>query len=76
VLAFPNGAAPEIVEHGKSGFLVKDEEEMAAMVEEAGKLDPLECRRSAERFLPDRVAARYEAVYATAVRAATVASAH
>jgi glycosyltransferase involved in cell wall biosynthesis len=67
VLAFPNGAAPEIVEHGKSGFLVKDEEEMAAMVDEAGRLDPFECRRSAERFLPDRVAARYEAVYSAAV---------
>jgi glycosyltransferase involved in cell wall biosynthesis len=67
VLAFPNGAAPEIVEHGTSGFLVKDEDEMAAMVDKAGQLDPMDCRRSAERFLPDRVAARYEAVYAAAV---------
>jgi glycosyltransferase involved in cell wall biosynthesis len=65
VLAFKHGAAHEIVEHGRNGFLVNDEEEMAALVDEAGHLDPLECRRSAERFLPDRVAARYEAVYAT-----------
>jgi glycosyltransferase involved in cell wall biosynthesis len=64
VLAFAQGAATEIVEHGVNGFLVKDEHEMAAMVQEAGKLDPAACRGSAERFSPDRVAAGYEAVYA------------
>jgi glycosyltransferase involved in cell wall biosynthesis len=63
VLAFAHGAAPEIVEHGKTGFLVEDEHEMAAYVEEAGKLDPLDCRGGAERFSPDRVAARYEGAY-------------
>jgi glycosyltransferase involved in cell wall biosynthesis len=66
VLAFPEGAAPEIVEHGVSGFLVDDEDEMAAMVPEAGKLDPLQVRRSAERFAPDRIAGGYEQVYRTA----------
>jgi glycosyltransferase involved in cell wall biosynthesis len=70
VLAFAQGAAPEIVEHGKSGFLVDDEHEMAAMVEKVRELDPADCRRSAERFSPDRVAARYEAAYARAVAAA------
>jgi glycosyltransferase involved in cell wall biosynthesis len=63
VLAFPEGAAPEIVEHGISGFLVDDEDEMAAMVSEAGRLDPLQVRRSAERFAPDRIASGYEQVY-------------
>jgi glycosyltransferase involved in cell wall biosynthesis len=63
VLAFPNGAAVEIVEHGKNGFLVADEDEMAATVDPAGQIDPEECRRSAMRFSPDRVAAGYEAVY-------------
>jgi glycosyltransferase involved in cell wall biosynthesis len=69
VLAFDQGAAPEIVEHGRNGFLVQDEEDMAAHVEDAGKLDPMECRRSAERFSPDRVASRYEAMYETAIAA-------
>jgi glycosyltransferase involved in cell wall biosynthesis len=69
VLAFPEGAAPEVVEHGISGFLVEDEDEMAAMVDEAGRLDPLQIRRSAERFAPDRIAAGYEQVYrSTAAR--------
>jgi glycosyltransferase involved in cell wall biosynthesis len=63
VLAFDQGAAPEIVEHGRNGFLVEDEEQMAARVDDAGKLDPMECRRSAERFAPDLVASRYEAMY-------------
>jgi glycosyltransferase involved in cell wall biosynthesis len=67
VLAFPNGAAPEIVEHGRSGFLVRDEEEMAAMVPRAGELKPQDCRESAERFSPHAVAAGYEAVYRDAI---------
>ena len=63
VLAFSHGAAPEIIEHGVNGFLVHDEDEMAAMVDKAGELDPARCRASAERFSPNRVAAGYESVY-------------
>jgi glycosyltransferase involved in cell wall biosynthesis len=63
VVAFRQGAAPEIVEHGKCGFLVEDEDEMAAMVDRCGELKPEDCRASAERFSPDRVAAGYEAIY-------------
>jgi glycosyltransferase involved in cell wall biosynthesis len=75
VLAFAQGAAPEIVEHGKSGFLVEDEDEMAAMVDRAGHLDPMDCRRSAERFSPDRAAAGYESVYHAAIHAGVEARA-
>jgi glycosyltransferase involved in cell wall biosynthesis len=67
VLAFNQGAAPEIVEEGHNGFLVQDEEEMAARIELAGRLDPMQCRRSAERFAPDRVASRYEEMYEKAI---------
>jgi glycosyltransferase involved in cell wall biosynthesis len=64
VIAFANGAVPEIVDHGETGFLVDDEEEMAAAVEAAGELDPARCRQHvAERWSPDRVAAGYETVY-------------
>jgi glycosyltransferase involved in cell wall biosynthesis len=64
VIAFSNGAAPEIVDHGETGFLVDDENEMAAAVEAAGELDPARCRqRVAERWSPGRVAAAYETVY-------------
>jgi glycosyltransferase involved in cell wall biosynthesis len=70
VLAFANGAAPEIIEDGKTGFLVNDEDEMVAAVEKAGTLDPVECRRGAERFSPARVAVRYEATYLEVARTA------
>jgi glycosyltransferase involved in cell wall biosynthesis len=74
VLAFPEGAAPEVVEHGVSGFLVEDEDEMAAMVPEAGRMDPLQVRRSAERFGPDRIAADYEQAYRRALVGAAAVS--
>jgi glycosyltransferase involved in cell wall biosynthesis len=71
VLAFAHGAAPEIVENGVNGFLVNDEEEMAAMVERAAEIDPAECRRTAaERFSPDIVGVGYETVYREAVESA------
>jgi glycosyltransferase involved in cell wall biosynthesis len=72
VLAFPEGAAPEVVDDGVSGFLVADEDEMAARVPDAGRLEPLQVRRSAERFAPDRIAAGYEQAY----RAAALRRAH
>jgi glycosyltransferase involved in cell wall biosynthesis len=75
VLAFRQGAAPEIVEHGVSGFLVDDEEEMAAMVPKAGELDPLRVRQSAQRFSPDRVAAGYESVFESVLQRAGAARA-
>jgi glycosyltransferase involved in cell wall biosynthesis len=69
VLAFANGAAPEIIQHGVNGFLVHDEDEMAAVVEQAAEISPEECRRTAaERFAPDQVASAYERVYRRAAR--------
>ena len=66
VLAFPEGAAPEVVQDGVCGFLCDDEEAMAAAVERVGELDPAACRQCAERFDPDRVAAAYEQAYVQA----------
>jgi glycosyltransferase involved in cell wall biosynthesis len=64
VIAFARGAAPEVVEAGRSGLLVGDEEAMASAIEDAVQLAPAECRASAaERFSPAAVAARYEEAY-------------
>lgn len=64
VIAFANGAVPEIVEPGRSGLIVGDEDAMAEAVGQLGELDPDACRASArERFCPARIAERYEAVY-------------
>jgi glycosyltransferase involved in cell wall biosynthesis len=70
-IAFAEGAAPEVVEPGRSGLLVADEEQMAEAVAVAASLDPAACRDSArERFGPDRVAAQYEALYRSVAGAA------
>jgi glycosyltransferase involved in cell wall biosynthesis len=71
VIAFPEGAAPEIVEDGRCGFLVEDTEDMAAAIGRLGSIEPSRCREAVRRFDADSVAARYEDVYrAAAERAA------
>jgi glycosyltransferase involved in cell wall biosynthesis len=69
VIAFPEGSAPEILEHGRTGFLVDDEDAMAAAVRDAGAIDPRRCRAAARRFSPPVTAARYEDVYRNATAA-------
>jgi glycosyltransferase involved in cell wall biosynthesis len=68
VIAFPEGSAPEIVEDGESGFLVDDEEEMAAATKRLSSIDPWRCRESAQRFDFERVADEYEEVFRRAAR--------
>jgi glycosyltransferase involved in cell wall biosynthesis len=64
VIAFAAGALPEVVEHGRTGFIVADEREMADAIREVHRIDPEDCRAAArERFSIDRTAARYLAVY-------------
>ncbi len=56
VLAFAEGAAPEIVEHGRTGFLCADEDDMAGRLAEVGRLARHACRQSAlERFSTERM---------------------
>ena len=50
VVATPRGAAPEIVEHGKTGFLGGTVDELVAGVSAVDDLDRSDCRRSVERF--------------------------
>lgn len=68
VIAFPEGAAPELVVHGETGLLVGDEAEMAAAIHRVGKLDPDRCREHVrERFDVSAVAAGYERAYRAAM---------
>jgi glycosyltransferase involved in cell wall biosynthesis len=67
VIAFPEGSAPEIVEHGVTGFVVEDEHAMARAVARLGEIDPEACRESCERrFGVPAVVRGYEDVYRTA----------
>jgi len=64
VIAFPAGALPEIVEHGKTGFLVANAGEMAEAIAAVGNIDPEACRAAARaRFSAERMARRYFALY-------------
>lgn len=64
VIAWPCGAAPEVVDPGVTGFLVESVEEAAAAVEAAAALDRAGVRAGFERrFRIERVAADYLAVY-------------
>jgi CelD/BcsL family acetyltransferase involved in cellulose biosynthesis len=48
VIAFRAGALPELVEHGRTGFLVDTEEALAAALPRATEIDPRACRAAAE----------------------------
>lgn len=67
VIAFANGAAPEIVEDGTSGYLVADEADMAIKIGLLDKIDPAACRERATRFDIQHVAREYETAYYTTI---------
>jgi glycosyltransferase involved in cell wall biosynthesis len=71
VIAFPEGAAPEVVRDGTTGFLVDDEDGMARAVDRLDELDPADCRAwASERFsVVAAVTAHEEAYRAAALRA-------
>jgi glycosyltransferase involved in cell wall biosynthesis len=58
VLAFPNGAAPEIVRHGRTGFLCHSATEMEAALDEVGGLDRDACRRDVEEHFSSELMVR------------------
>jgi glycosyltransferase involved in cell wall biosynthesis len=64
VVARATGALPEIVDEGRTGFLVHGVGEMADAMREAARLSREECRRVAEaRFSAAEMARRYVDVY-------------
>ncbi|MGH8443556.1 MAG: glycosyltransferase, partial [Nevskiaceae bacterium] len=64
VIATARGALPEIVEHGRHGFLVAGTEDGARAIGKLGAIDRGECRRRAEtKFSLEAVGAQYLEVY-------------
>src|SRR5829696_4422538 len=67
VIAFPEGSVPEIVEDGRTGFVVEDEDAMARAIPRLAEIDPEACRRVCEeRFSVERVVDGYQEVYRVA----------
>ena len=50
VISFANGAAPEVIVDGKTGFLVNTLDEMCAAVERAKEIRPQDCRAHVEAY--------------------------
>jgi glycosyltransferase involved in cell wall biosynthesis len=64
VIARPCGSVPEIVEHGKTGFIAKSVDELVAAVGRVDQLSRSDCRAEFEaRFTVARMADRYEELY-------------
>ncbi|WP_084960956.1 glycosyltransferase [Thermoactinospora rubra] len=63
-IGFRRGCLPELIDHGRTGFLADTEEELAELVLRAEEIDPEECRREARaRFSPGVMADRYLEMY-------------
>lgn len=63
-IAYPRGAAPELIAHGVTGFLVHGVEEMAEAVRSANTIEPEKCASvTRDRFSPERMAAGYSTIY-------------
>jgi glycosyltransferase involved in cell wall biosynthesis len=66
VIAFPEGAARELVLDGTTGFLVDDEDAMAAAVAKLPRTSALACRAWVRQHCDvGAVAAAYETAYRT-----------
>ena len=68
VIAYARGAMPELINDGQTGYLVENEDEMAAMIRQSERLDRARCRAwVAERFSTDRMTSGYEQLYEIAL---------
>lgn len=71
VVALRRGSVPEVVDHGRTGFVVDHQDGLADALRAVADLDPADSRRWAEeRFDLPVMAAGYERVYRDAIAAA------
>ncbi len=76
VIAFAEGAAPELIVPGKTGFLVEDEAAMAAAIPRLAEIAPRDCRAWVlDHCDVDAVAASYERTFRTVARRPAIAAA-
>jgi len=64
VVGIARGCLPELIEHGRTGLLTTDEDELGDLVLAAGSIPEAECRaEAARRFTPAVMAASYLDIY-------------
>ncbi len=50
VIAYPNGAVAEVIKDGKTGFIVKNVNEMTKAIKNINKIDRKKCRERVEKY--------------------------
>lgn len=69
VIGFNKGSIPEIVQHGRTGFVVEDVKEMARAIQEVTTINRKRCRSYAlSQFNAEKMTDGYEALYSQLVR--------
>jgi glycosyltransferase involved in cell wall biosynthesis len=64
VIAFRKGSVPEIVEHGRTGFVADTREEMKSVIDRLAEIDREECRRVVEeKFSLSQMVEHYKKIY-------------
>ncbi len=75
VLAYPAGALPEILRHGRDGFFGRTPEELVAWLPDLASLDRAAiAAETRDRFSAARMTDRYEAVYRQVAEAAATSA--
>jgi glycosyltransferase involved in cell wall biosynthesis len=68
VISCPRGALPEIVEEGRTGFLVENAADLSAAIDRIGELNRAACREAAEsRFNLEGICAQYLHFFSSAL---------
>ena len=63
VIAYPNGAVPEVIQDKKTGFIVKNVSEMAKAIKKIGLIDRKKCRERVEKFFTNKkMVEKYEKI--------------
>lgn len=64
VIAMDSGSCSEVIEHGKTGYLVNSVDQAAQALDKIGRIDRKNCRkRVEEKFTIDKMVENYEKVY-------------
>jgi glycosyltransferase involved in cell wall biosynthesis len=74
VVALRAGSVPEIVEHGRTGYVCDDEDALADAIGQVDRIDRNECRRTAEvRFSRQRMVEEHLDLFTALTRPAALA---
>jgi len=64
VITFDRGSAKEVIKNGKTGFIVKDINEMVKAIKKINQIDRRECRRWVKKyFTEEKMAEEYEKIF-------------